>query len=850
MQTKKFFNLLIAACLIASAALGTTATPAYAADADDFIITVKTDNAGLSTSTQFTIPTDGVSTYDYNVDCDNDGTNEVTGATGDYTCDYGTGNEGTYTIRIKDNVGDGTGFPRIYFNDGGDMLKLMSIDQWGTGKWTGMGLAFSGASNMTMNATDAPDLSIVTDTSYMFSAASTFNGNISAWDTSNLVNMQGMFWGASSFNQDISGWNTAAADNMYAMFYLASAFNQDISSWSTGNVTTMSTMFAGASSFNQDISGWDTSSVTNMSAMFGGATSFDQNLGNWNIETVTNMTGMFNGVTLSTANYDAMLVSWYWQNFQNNVTFSGGNSRYCESAIYRSAMIDSFGWTITDGGKNCSDHFVITVKTDNPGTSTSTQFTIPTDGVSTYDYNVDCDDDGTNEVTGATGDYTCDYGTGNEGAYTIRIKDNAGDGTGFPRIYFNNGGDKLKLLTIEQWGTGKWNSMNAAFYGASNMTMTATDAPDLSGVTDMYGIFSNASSFNGDISGWDTSTVSNMTYMFAGASSFNQDVNGWDTSAVTNMSQMFSNASSFNGDISGWDTSAVTDMNTMFYGASSFNGNISGWDTSAVTNMGYMFFGASSFNQDISGWNTSAVTNMYNMFAGATSFDQNLGNWNIEAVTNMEYMFNGVTLSTANYDAMLVSWYWQNFQNNVTFSGGNSRYCESAIYRSAMIDSYGWTITDGGKQCPELVNNGGFNTFSGKIPTGWSKSNFGTKDGKTTTRYEGAYAVRIIGNGKVKKLSQTVYVNGSGYDTLTFSYWVKGSSLPKSGSCMAQVTFYNGSTKLGTTKSLKCPTSKTFGWTKRTLSLPAPGDYTSVKVIFTFSKASGTVYFDGVSLKK
>ncbi len=99
---------------------------AFAADSDDFVITVKTDNAGTSLGTQFTIRTFG-SGYNYNVDCNNDGSNELTGQTGAATCDYSTA--GTYTIRIKDANGDGTGFPQIHFDQQGDKLKLVSIDQ-------------------------------------------------------------------------------------------------------------------------------------------------------------------------------------------------------------------------------------------------------------------------------------------------------------------------------------------------------------------------------------------------------------------------------------------------------------------------------------------------------------------------------------------------------------------------------------------------------------------------------------------------------------------------------------------------------------------------------------------------
>ena len=41
----------------------------------------------------------------------------------------------------------------------------------------------------------------------------------------------------STFNGDISRWNTEKVTNMYYMFHSASAFNQDIGEWNTAKVT-------------------------------------------------------------------------------------------------------------------------------------------------------------------------------------------------------------------------------------------------------------------------------------------------------------------------------------------------------------------------------------------------------------------------------------------------------------------------------------------------------------------------------------------------------------------------------------------------------------------------------------
>jgi surface protein len=165
-------------------------------------------------------------------------------------------------------------------------------------------------------------------------------------------------------------------------------------------------------------------------------------------------------------------------------------------------------------------------------------------------------------------------------------------------------------------------------------------------------MFKNAISFNQDISEWKTEKVMYMDNMYENAESFNQDISDWDVSNVRKMYGMFRAATSFNGDISGWNTGKVNNMQFMFYQATSFNGNISGWNTEEVAVLNNMFTRAVSFNVDISGWNIGKVTNMGYMFNEATSFNVDISEWNIGKVKHMQYMFNGA----GSFDQDLCSW--------------------------------------------------------------------------------------------------------------------------------------------------------------------------------------------------
>ena len=263
---------------------------------------------------------------------------------------------------------------------------------------------------------------------------------------------------------------------------------------------------------------------------------------------------------------------------------------------------------------------------------------------------------------------------GAAGDYTVTL---LGAGLEYIRLH-GDAANARQLKSIDQWGDTEWTTMDRAFRGAGSMTYNATDAPnlsrvtnmtsmfhgtpafngdlsswDVSSVTDMSGMFVDATAFNGDLSSWDVLSVTDMSSMFAGATSFNQSLSAWDVSSVTDMSSMFVDATAFNGDLSSWDVLSVTDMASMFRGATSFNQSLSAWDVSSVTNMVEMFVDATSFNWPLSSWDVSSVTYMTSMFARATSFNQPLSSWDVSSVRVMGYMFDDADL----FDQNLGAWY-------------------------------------------------------------------------------------------------------------------------------------------------------------------------------------------------
>lgn len=335
--------------------------------------------------------------------------------------------------------------------------------------------------------------------------------------------------------------------------------------------------------------------------------------------------------------------------------------------------------------------FVITVDTTQGDPTFNTYFSIPTAGGvgHVYNYTVDCDNDGVIDASAQTSNYTCTYPT--PGTYTIRI------GGDFPHIYFNHTfPDRVKLISIDQWGTGKWRSMEQAFAGAINMDVKATDTPNLENTVYMNDMFRNASSLVGAGANWnwDTSNVTNMAGMFMGASKFNQNIGSWDVSKVAGMGHMFSGATQFNNggsdSIKNWKLDSLTTADYMFENATSFNQPVDSWGMDKAEKLRAMFVNASSFNQSLASWNLTSLLNTSSAFSGAAN------------------MLDNTALSMANYDATLISWNSQNLLSPVTLGSAGLRYCLADNARTNLITpvgsgGHGWTVVGDRKDCPQYT---------------------------------------------------------------------------------------------------------------------------------------------------
>jgi surface protein len=262
-----------------------------------FAFTAKTDNTGVSTSTQFKLPLTTSTGLNIVVDWGDASTSTITSHT-DPAVTHTYASAGTYSISITGTL------PGFKFNNAGDKLKILNISNWGVLDIT-TNFAFQGCTNLTCSATDAPTIT-TTDLNQTFANCTNFNGNIGNWDTSGVNIMEGMFSSATAFNQNIGTWDTSAVTNMFRMFRGATAFNQDISAWDVSQVSNFGQFMTGKTFSNYD--------AANLDAIY--------NV--WSL----NPSGLQNGITIEF----------------NTIKYTAAGQTGKDDLIF------NYSWTVNDGG--------------------------------------------------------------------------------------------------------------------------------------------------------------------------------------------------------------------------------------------------------------------------------------------------------------------------------------------------------------------------------------------------------------------------------------------------------------------------------------------------------------------
>ncbi len=212
---------------------------------------------------------------------------------------------------------------------------------------------------------------------------------------------------------------------------------------------------------------------------------------------------------------------------------------------------------------------------------------------------------------------------------------------------FNNTGDKEKILSISNWGSLDITT-EGGFYGCSNLSLAA--------------------------------------------------VEGVLTFSGNNAKSLFRNCSSLTtiGNIANWDMSNVTTFQDIFYACSLFNdGNINSWDTSSVLTLRASFRECSIFNQSLDNWDVSNCSNFDTTFFSCLLLNQSFGSWDVSIMTVGTLFLSNTNLSTANYDATLISWDALTVKSGVTLGVTGLTYTAAGAggtARASLITNDSWTF--------------------------------------------------------------------------------------------------------------------------------------------------------------
>ena len=141
----------------------------------------------------------------------------------------------------------------------------------------------------------------------------------------------------------------------------------------------------------------------------------------------------------------------------------------------------------------------------------------------------------------------------------------------------------LAVLSVRAARAASPSLLEAVAHCASlQWTGCGMGAWNVSGATDLSGLFAFQPLFEADVADWDVSAARTLAGLFERAGNLHCDPSRWNVSGVRDFSRVFSGAASFRGEVAAWDVAGGRDFRGMFAGASAFRGDLRGWNLSGL----------------------------------------------------------------------------------------------------------------------------------------------------------------------------------------------------------------------------------------------------------------------------